>query len=142
VTGVETGAKPLRLCRCGDRVYVITHAGNTIEEVRRGGRAFEMPLPGMPDNVFPWRDKAVITSHSAGGLAIVELDPETGSFTTLHRQAYPYGDTSFDSGNVSFYVRGQFGDALPAITRGVTGAGGRLWISDFLSGKLFILEGS
>jgi hypothetical protein len=36
-------------------------------------------------------------------------------------------------------VRGQFGDALFEITRGKTDADGRLWITDFLSGKLFIL---
>ncbi|MFQ6618798.1 MAG: hypothetical protein ACE5QV_08940, partial [Fidelibacterota bacterium] len=35
---------------------------------------------------------------------------------------------------------GQFGDALFAITRGRVDAGGRLWVTDFLSGKLFILE--
>jgi YVTN family beta-propeller protein len=139
---VKTGGEPLRLCRCGDMVYVITHAGNTIEEVRPGGSSFKVPYAGLPDNVFPWKDKAIITSHSAEGLAIVEFDPAAGSFTVLHRHAYPYGDTRFDSGNVSFYVRGQYGDALPFITRGRTDAEGRLWISDFLSGKLFILERS
>jgi YVTN family beta-propeller protein len=140
VAGFKAGGKPLRLCRCGDGTYVITHAGNTIQEVRPDGRSFKIPFDGLPDNVFPWRDRAVITSHSPDGLAIVEFDPAARSFTTLHRHAYPYGDTSFDSGNVSFYVRGQFGDVLPAITRGVTDTEGRLWITDFLSGKLFILE--
>ncbi len=140
VAGVRTDEKPLRLCRCAGRVYVINHIGNTIQEVRPDGRSFEIPFAGLPDNVFTWGDKAVITSHSEEGLSVVEFDPLAESFTTLHSYAYPYGDTRFDTGNVSFYVRGQFGDVLFAITQGRTDEAGRLWITDFLSGKLFILE--
>ncbi|UCE17685.1 MAG: hypothetical protein JSV84_12480 [Gemmatimonadota bacterium] len=53
---------------------------------------------------------------------------------------YTYGDTIFDSGNVSFYVRGQYGDAVFFITQGQVDSEGRLWITDFLSGKLFLIE--
>jgi hypothetical protein len=60
--------------------------------------------------------------------------------TLLHQANYPYGDTRFDTRNVSFYLNGQFGDAIFSITQGKTDQEGRLWITDFLSGKLFIIE--
>ena len=101
---------------------------------------YRLPYEGLPDNLFAWNGGVVITSHSSMALSIIRFDPDTEKFTLLHRQNYPYGDTRFDSGNVSFYMRGQFGDALFSITSGKTDASGRLWVSDFLSGRLFILE--
>jgi hypothetical protein len=37
-------------------------------------------------------------------------------------------------------MTGQFGDAVFELNRMKTASDGRLWITDFLSGKLFILE--
>jgi hypothetical protein len=73
-------------------------------------------------------------------MAILEFDPKMGSIKTAHRQEYPYGDVRFDTPNVSFYVKGQFGDAVFEITRGRTDKEDRLWITDFLAGKLYIVE--
>ena len=81
-----------------------------------------------------------MTSHDENNLFIVRFDPDKDKFETLHRVEYPYGDTRFDTRNVSFYMRGQYGDILPAITGGRVDSEGRLWISDFLSGRVFILE--
>ena len=45
------------------------------------------------------------------------------------------------SAMVSIEDRGfQFGDAVYSITNGRTAADGRLWIADFLSGRLMIFE--
>lgn len=137
---VETGEGPLKLCRCGDEIYVINHLSNSLQEVKENGKAYQMPYDGMPDNLVVWKDKVVITSHSNEALFIVLFDPVSESFTLLHQEDYPYGDTRFDSGDVSFYVNGQFGDALFSITQGETDKEGRLWVTDFLSGKLFIVE--
>ena len=60
--------------------------------------------------------------------------------TCLHLFEYPYGETDFDSRNTAFYMPGQFGDALFEITRIQADYAGRIWVSDFLSGKLFILQ--
>ncbi len=60
-------------------------------------------------------------------------------FTTILKHKYPYGDTSYDTNNVSFYVRGQFGDAIFDLTRAAVGKDGDLRVIDFLSGKMFIL---
>jgi len=137
---IRTEEKPLKLCRCQDKVYVISHTGNSLQEIGEKGKVYRIPHKGMPDNLFTWKDKVVITSHSRDKLFIVQFDPETKDFTLLHEETYPFGDTRLDSGNVSFYVRGQFGDAVFFITSGRTDRDGRLWITDFLSGKLFILD--
>jgi DNA-binding beta-propeller fold protein YncE len=137
---VEAGEQPLKLCACAGTVYVIDHAGKRLIEV--GGKNRTLPNVGFPDNIFEWNGNLVITSHSSDRLFVTSFDPGSGEFEVLHTLEYPYGDTRFDSGNVSFYLRGQFGDALFSITRGKTDSSGRLWISDFLSGKVFILSGS
>jgi YVTN family beta-propeller protein len=140
VSEVEAGEQPLKLCVCAAKVYVLDHAGNRLVEV--GGKSRELPTRGWPDNIFEWNGRLVITSHSSERLYVTSFDPRSGSFEVLHTLEYPYGDTRFDSGNVSFYLRGQFGDALFSITRGKTDSSGRLWISDFLSGRVFILSES
>ncbi|MCW8984009.1 MAG: hypothetical protein OQK55_01600 [Thermoanaerobaculales bacterium] len=137
---VEAGEQPLKLCAYAGKVYAIDHDGNRLIEV--GGKSRTLPNVGFPDNIFGWNGILVITSHSSDRLHITSFDPGSGEFEVLHTFEYPYGDTRFDSGNVSFYMRGQFGDALFSITRGKTDGSGRLWISDFLSGRVFILSGS
>jgi hypothetical protein len=82
----------------------------------------------------------VVTAHGPNTLTFARFDPRRGIFSRLHRIEYPYGETGFDSANVSFYVRGQFGDAVFDLCRAVTDTAGRLWVTDFLSGKVFILE--
>ena len=140
VETIKTGEQPLGLCRAAGDVFVITHAGNTLEKLSGDRWTKKIPHGRHPDNIFPWGDKVVITSHDAAALYVTEFDPKTKSFALLHKESYPYGDTRFDTANVSFYVRGQFGDAVFAITEGRAGKDGRLWVTDFLSGKLFILE--
>jgi len=137
---IATEEEPLKLCSVDGKIYVISHASASLQEVKENGRIFRIPFEGLPDNIFAWKGTIVITSHGKEALGIVQFDPATEKFTVLHRHAYPYGDTRFDSGNVSFYLRGQFGDAVFSLTSGKTGADGRLWITDFLSGKLFILK--
>ncbi len=140
VNTVATGDGPLKMCRCGGGVYVINHLANTLQEVGAGGKTFDIPNEGRPDNLFAWNGTIVIISHSSEALFIMRFDTADESFSPLHEEKYPFGDTSFDTGNVSFYVNGQFGDAVFSITRGKTDGAGRLWVTDFLSGKLFILE--
>jgi YVTN family beta-propeller protein len=140
VQTIPTDDGPLKLCRHGDGVYAINHMANTLQEVKEGGRSFELPHEGMPDNIFTWHGNIVITSHSSEALFITMFDIASESFTLLHEETYPFGDTRFDSANVSFYVNGQFGDAVFSITCAETDSAQRLWVTDFLAGKLFILD--
>jgi DNA-binding beta-propeller fold protein YncE len=134
---IETGEGPLKLCSLNGRIFVVNHLEGSLQEI--GGGTYTLPGGGRPDNIFPWKDRIVVTSHSSESLFIEAFDPVSQSFELLHREDYPFGETGFDTANVSFYVRGQYGDALFELTRGVTDRSGRLWITDFLSGKLFML---
>jgi DNA-binding beta-propeller fold protein YncE len=136
---IGTGEGPLRLCRVGEVIYCINHLGKSLTEVSGNGETYEIPFEGMPDNLFSWKGRIIIASHSHGALSLIEFDPRKESFALLHEEDYPYGETRFDTRNVSFYMRGQFGDALFAITQAKEMSDGSLWITDFLSGKLFIL---
>jgi len=73
-------------------------------------------------------------------LDILAFDPATRSFQTIYRFQYPFGDARMDSRNVAFYLDGRFGDAIFDISRIRTDPRGRVWVSDFLSGHVFILE--
>jgi DNA-binding beta-propeller fold protein YncE len=139
-TTIETAEQPLALCRAGGRVYVVCHSGKRLQDLSPDGKSYKAPHKALPDNVFEWNGRPVVTSHNDKTLYIDRFDPERGRFETLHEVEYPFGDTRFDSRNVSFYVRGQYGDAVFEITRAVEDGDGRLWVTDFLSGKLFILE--
>ncbi|MEJ2582533.1 MAG: hypothetical protein P8127_13005 [Acidobacteriota bacterium] len=140
VSEFHAGRQPLKLHAFADKVYAIDHAGNAVIEV--GGKTWTLPNDRRPDNIFEWHDRLVITSHGPEDFAVTAFDPRSGVFEVLHTFEYPYGDTRFDTGNVSFYMRGQFGDAIFSITRARTDASGRLWISDLLSGRVFIISES
>jgi len=137
---IASGEGPLKLCQYAGKTYVINHLGNCIQEVVEGGKSLAIPYRGYPDNLFVWRDQMVITSHNERSMFIILFDPQKESFSLLYQQDYPYGETRYDSGNVSFHVKGQFGDAIFSLTQGKVDSVERLWITDFLSGKLFILE--
>ena len=84
-------------------------------------------------------DVKIIIAESPDALRILAFDCQTKTFSLVHEKRYPYGETTFDTNNSSFYTRGQFGDAIFEITKIKTDAQNRLWVTDFLSGKLFII---
>ncbi len=137
---VPTGEQPLKLCALGDKVFVINHKGNSVQEVKEEGMSFSLPFSCLPDNLFAWKQKLIVTAHNPHALSILLFDPETKAFKLLHQEDYPFGDTRFDTGNSSFNVRGQYADALFSITQAKTDQHGRLWLTDFLSGKLYIID--
>jgi DNA-binding beta-propeller fold protein YncE len=138
---IETQGKPLKLCQLDGQTYVINHRSNSLQTLRgmEEGKIYEIPYEGLPDGLFTWKNKVIVTSHSSKALYVIQFDPKTESFVSLHKEVYPYGDTSYDSRNVSFYVRGQYGDAVFSLNQGRIDKNNRLWITDFLSGKMFIL---
>jgi DNA-binding beta-propeller fold protein YncE len=133
------GRQPLKLAMAGGVPYVINHGDNTLSELGKAPRNFKIPFPGSPDQVAASGRLLLITSHDAGNLRIIAFDTVSRRFSLLHREAYPYGQVSFAGSNSSFFVRGQFGDCLYDLCQ-VRFAAGRAWVSDFLSGKLFIIE--
>jgi DNA-binding beta-propeller fold protein YncE len=137
---VETGDGPLRMCVSGGRVFLICHMDGTLQQLGPNAGRKKIPFEGRPDNIFDWDGQPVISAHSPDEFRLISYDPERGRFSTILKFKYPYGDTSYDTDNVSFYIRGQYGDAVFDITKAATGADGDLRVIDLLSGKMFILE--
>jgi hypothetical protein len=138
------GSRPLKLVLANGVPYVINHNDNTLSEfaaVPTGGRprTYRIPFAGSPDQIAVLDDRLLITSHSATDLFIVRFDIRTKKFSLLHRESYPFGQVSFAGSNSSFFLRGQFGDCLYDLCRVRFDNQGRAWVSDFLSGKLFII---
>ncbi len=138
---VACGRNPLKLALAGGIPYVINHGDNTLSELGPQPRVHRIPFPGKPDQIVGLENTLLITSHSANELRIMTFDLKTGKFSLLHCEKYPFGETSFAGNNSSFFVRGQFGDCLYDLCKIRTDAAKRIWVSDFLSGKLFIIEG-
>ncbi|MFZ5517254.1 MAG: YncE family protein [Candidatus Zhuqueibacterota bacterium] len=139
-TQTATGDGPLTLRRFRDGVYVINHLANSVQEIGGRGSTWPLPVRGLPDNMFVWENRLIITCHQKDRLVILQFNPGDGEFTALHQFDYPFGDTRFDTRNASFYMNGQFGDAIYSLTKAVVDSHGRLWMTDFLAGKLFIFE--
>lgn len=140
VREMSTNEHPLRLCRAGGIVYVLNHTGNTLQSIGAELKTHKLPKKGFPDNAFEWKGDIIVTSRTPDRLYVFRFDTESRKFETIHEAKYPYGDINYDTRNVSFYVRGQYGDALFETTRATTDADGRLYITDFLAGKLYIIE--
>jgi len=140
---IAAGEQPLRLAIAGDWLLVLNHAGRSLSLVNRRTLAvteIAVPVDGRPDNLAGLGGIAILTAHGPDSLDILAFDPATRSFQTIHRFKYPFGDARLDSRNVAFYLDGRFGDAIFDISRIRTDPQGRVWVSDFLSGHVFILE--
>jgi YVTN family beta-propeller protein len=140
VEAVPTGRAPLRLARLGDRTFVLTHLGASVQEIGGNGQTYSLPLEGTADNLLPFGESLIVTAHDAEKLTVLRLEPTEGSVKTLHTGAYPYGETRLDTHNAAFYMGGQFGDAVFTLTRGIVDGRGRLWLADFLSGRVYRME--
>jgi hypothetical protein len=148
------GRQPLKIALAGGAVFVINHGDNTLCEFRletpKGTaamkpewrpRAHRIPFPGRPDQAVWCQGRLWIASHSADELLLFTFDPATTKFTLRHREKYPYGEPGFAGNNSSFFLRGQYGDGIYDLCRVRAGAGTSVWVSDFLSGKVFVFDG-
>ena len=138
---IVSGNGPLKLCRLGDKVYVINHADNTLQEVREGGATWPIPYEGLPDNLFAWGDRLVITSHSVSRALRRAVRPGDGEVhapalrnVSLRRHAVRFAQRILLSERA---IRRR--DSIPSRT-GKRPRDGRLWVTDFLSGKLMVFE--
>ncbi len=137
---LATAAQPLRFSRLGNRLYLLCHSGRRLQEITSQGSADLLRLEELPSQLCAWGDKLVIATCDAATLYLYQYQPESRRFGLLHMVKYPYGDTRFDSGNTAFYLQGQYGDAVFDLFCAKTDRAGRLWISDFLAGRVYILE--
>ena len=142
VTKSKTGRKPFKVALLNNIPYCINHNDNTLQAfgTEPGTPAtYPLPYPCKPGNLFSTGKELIVTGHSPEALYILAFNPEKKTFRLLHKETYPYGETTVDTNNSAFYMRGQFGDGIFEINRIIEDSKNRLWITDYLAGKLFII---
>jgi len=137
---IKTGKGPLKMAVCGDNLFVINHIDNSLMKYGKQSEFYKIPFKGHPDNIISNASHLYITSHDHDLLTFFRFDTEEENFKKIFEYSYPYGETSFDSCNSAFYLKGQFADSIYEISKIVVGSDGKIIISDFLSGKLFMLS--
>lgn len=145
VSNLRVEDQPLRLARLGDDIYALPHRGSRVHQITGPGQSWQLPMAGLAsgwraDNLLVWRDRLVVIGYAPDGLTALSLDPATGVSEVLLSEAYPYGDTRLDTYNSAFYMTGQYGDAVYALTRARIAANGELWLTDFLAGRVYVLS--
>ncbi len=140
VTSVPAGDGPLRFARLGERLFVLGHLDGTLHEIGGEERSWPLLLEGQPDGIHAWNGRLVITAHSSRSLTLAVFDPVASDFDDVRQLFRDFGDTHLDTPNSAFHMSGQYGDAVPTLTRGVVSTEGDLWITDFLSGWLLIVS--
>lgn len=138
----KTGQKPFKLALLGNSLYSINHNGRALQVFNKKGKTetYVLPHPGKPGNLFVARDGLIITSHTDSSLYIDHFDAAKNIIGTIHKSDYPYGETTVDTDNSAFYLRGQFADGIFELNQIKQDKKGRLWITDYLSGRLFIIS--
>jgi len=144
-TTLPVGDGPLALAAHGetDSIYVVNHLDATLTVIRDGSTG-TVPLPAgaMPNNILVDEpgSRAFITAHNAEEARVYLYDPAKATVRTIHTAPHPYGAVSFDEASAAFGGRAQWGDCLFRITHMALGRDGRLWIADYLSGRVWIVK--
>jgi DNA-binding beta-propeller fold protein YncE len=141
VQKIKTGQKPFKLARLNNTLYCINHNDNSLQAIEDEEeiKTYSLPYPGKPGNLFSTGKNLIITSNTPNTLHILSFCPDKKSFQLVHKEIYPYGETTVDTNNSAFYVRAQFADGIFEINQIKQDKKGRLWITDYLAGKLFII---
>jgi len=136
----KTGEKPFKLAVVNDSLYCINHNGRSLQAFGKVPAAFPLPFPVKPSNLFSTGSELIVTAHAPDALYILSFSPYEKTFTLIHKEIYPFGETTVDTDNSAFYLRGQFGDGLFELNRIKRDKNGGLRVTDYLSGKLFIIS--
>ncbi len=135
--------RPLRLVRAAGAFWVLAHRGRTLTRLdgeTLKARSYPIPGKGLPDEAARVGGQVWVACHGPGRFELFAFDPAGGTFHRLATFPFPYGETNFDSGNASFYARGRFGDGIFHLCRIRPDGPDRVWVSDFLSGRVLVLE--
>lgn len=139
-----TGHKPFAIAANTklNIVYVVNHSGNSLSIFGNTERTVALPDDAMPNNLIvdEKRNLVFITAHNSTQLKIYRYDPLSEEVITLFKFDYPYGEVTFDQANSAFGERAQWGDSIFKLTSMIIDSKGKLWVADYLAGKLWILE--
>ncbi len=145
VVELKSGKGPIKLVEINGKIYAANALSRDIVEVKtpeinRGEYGFKVPFDGDIDNAFVWDGKIILTGFASDKIFVYSFDPQTKRFAPIFERVYPYGEVSLNTKNAAFYVSGCFADATTRLTKFAAAADGSLWISDYLGGKIYILE--
>lgn len=141
VKKIKTGQKPFKLALLNNALFWINHNDNSLQSIsgREEIKTYPIPYPGKPSNIFSTGKELIITSHTKDAFLILRFTAKKGSIELVHKTDYPYGETTVDTNNSAFYMRGQFADGIFEVNRIMQDKHARIWITDYISGKLFML---
>jgi hypothetical protein len=105
-------------------------------------RTIPLPAGALPNNILVEQlsGHVFVTAHGPSEARVYRYDPGLDRVETIHTCEHPYGEVTFDQANAAFMNRGQWGDGVFRLTEMVLDGNGRLWITDYLGGKLFVLK--
>jgi len=121
------------LCQ-GDRTLRLLH------RTPARNRTVPIAAKGSPTGIFNLDGRIWITLHSANMLRLLRLNDHEKGFETVMEADYPYGRVTADTDNAAFFVRGQYGDCRYALSHMCRDKDGRVYLTDFLSGRLWIVS--
>lgn len=139
----KTGEKPFKLAVVNNTLYCINHNGRSLQAFGEEPGAFPLPFPQesvKPSNLSGTGSALIVTSHAPDALYILSFSPAEKTFTLIHKEIYPFGETTVDTDNSAFYLRGQFGDGIFELNQIKQDKTGGFRVTDYLSGKLFIIS--
>jgi hypothetical protein len=139
----KTGKKPFKLAAVNDTLYCINHNGRSLQAFGKEPGTFPLPFPQesvKPSNLFGTGSALIVTAHAPDALYILSFSPAEKTFTLIHKEIYPFGETTVDTDNSAFYLRGQFGDGIFELNQIKQDKTGGFRVTDYLSGKLFIIS--
>ena len=143
---VSVGRKPIALAadRRSNIVYVLNHLGCSLTVIGKEKRTLRLPEDALPNNLIfdPEKRCVYITAHASDEARIYRINPadRESVIETIHTFKHPYGEAVFDQQNAAFSERGQWGDFIFRLTEMAIDTQGRLWVTDYLGGKLWILR--
>ncbi len=137
-----TGRKPIAVDAHAGTIYVANHLGESLSVFDGESRVVPLPPGALPNNILADERTGLvyITAHAPSEARVYCYDPEEDAVKTIHTASHPYGEVTFDQANAAFGERGQWGDGIFRITDMAFDKEGRLWITDYLGGKLWILN--
>jgi len=127
----------------GESILVVNHLDATLSVIAPDSTEIvALPAGALPNNILVDErgGRAFVTAHCADEARLYRFDPADGTVEIIHTSAHPYGAVSFDQANSAFGERAQWGDCVFAITQMALDKAGRLWIADFLSGQVWIVQ--
>jgi hypothetical protein len=120
-------------------IWVINHIKGTLQNITKSSE-IDIKNYGLVDNLYQWNKNVIVSVHTKNKFNLLSINPANGEIKELLTKDYHYGDTRYNTLNSSFYMDGQYGDAIFDICKMATDQNGNLWVTDFISGKVYIIS--